>query len=170
MRRTCLLLFISVLLFSTSQAPWAGPKGTNRPLKGFLSGEATFQFEWNDLNCSCLSGVTTKTVASGELSHLGATALLATHCAPGPEGGWAYLCAKITFTAANGDELRGAYDNQNGNPPFVIVFNGGTGRFKQAKGEAVMDWSVQPMLDNEGNWDFTVPWPWWTTIEGSISY
>ena len=43
---------------------------------------------------------------------------------------------RITLIAANGDELYGVYDYPAIDDGYPIVFNGGTGRFANATGEA----------------------------------
>ena len=170
LRRTCLfVVFTSALLLSISQSPLAGPRGTDRPLKGSLTGEVTFAF--GDVECVPVNGVgvMTTTVAWGNLSHLGKVQAVFSHC-PGPLEGGEYKYGELTLWAANQDEVWATYEDADGLPPFVLHFAGGTGRFKGAEGTANLDWVVQPMFDESGNMDFFVPWPWWATIEGVLSY
>jgi len=165
------VLFIALVGLSVLTSALAGPKGTDRPIKGFLAGEVTYLFPPESPlagDCNCESQVTVVTTGWGNLSHLGLTELLSTHCAPMPPY-TKYVCTHMTLTAANGDQLYATYDDEDG-APFVLRFYDGTGRFKGAKGEALLDWQVVPMFDEDGNMDFFVPWPWCVNIDGAISY
>ncbi len=144
-------------------------KGTNRPLKGSLSGAAMVEFGVAD--CVPVNGVgmKTTTVGCGNVSHLGNVQALFTHC-PGPLEGGATKNGRLTLCAANHDELWATYEDEDSLSPFVVHFAGGTGRFKDAEGTATVVWSVQWMFDEDGNLDFSVPWPFWATIDGTITY
>ena len=166
MRRTCLfVVFTSALLLSISQSPLAGSRGTDRPLKGSLTGEVTFAF--GDLECVPVNGVGVKTttVAEGNVSHLGKVKALFTHC-PGPP----YKNGNLTLRAASGEDLWATYEDEDGEPPFVVHISEGTGRFKNAEGTFELDWGLEWVFDANGNPDWTAAWPWWATIEGTISY
>ena len=147
----------------------AAPKGTDLPLKGVLTGAATFKFGV----AQCLPvnevGVMTTTVAWGNLSHLGTVKALFTHC-PGPLTGGATKYGNLTLWAANGDQLWATYEDDDGLPPYVMHFKGGTGRFEHAVGVAELNWGLEWMSDPNGNPDFSVPWPWWATLDGNLSY
>ncbi len=147
------------------QSPLAGPGGSDRPLSGSLTGEATFAF--GDPECVPVDGVGVKTttVAEGEVSHLGTVRALLTHC-PGPP----YKNGHLTLWAANGDELWATYEDEDGAPPYVLHISKGTGRFQNAKGTVELNWGVEWVFDENGNPDWSAAWPWWATFEGSVSY
>ena len=164
-RISLMVLLTSLLLFSIARSPLAGPQGTNRPLTGTLMGAATFAF--GDAECVPVNvvGVKTITVAEGNVSHLGKAQALFSHC-PGPP----YKNGQLTLKAANGDELWGTYEDDDGAPPFVVHIAGGTGRFNNAQGVFNLYWSVEWVFDDAGNPDWSAAWPWWATVEGTISY
>jgi hypothetical protein len=166
-KATAILIAVLGLAFLASVL--AAPKGTDRPLKGQLTGEATFAFGVDECVPVNGVGVKTTTVAAGNVSHLGNVEGHFTHC-PGPLTGGPTLNGNLTLWAANGDQLWATYEDEDGAPPYVLHFNGGTGRFEHAVGVAELDWGVQWIVGKDGNPDFSVPWPWWATLEGTISY
>lgn len=164
-RLTLLVCFTSALLLSMVRSPLAGPQGTDRPLTGSLTGAATFAFGVEECVPINGVGVKTSTVAEGNVSHLGKVEAVLSHC-PGPP----YKNGQMTLRAANGDEVRGTYEDADGAPPFVVQISEGTGRFKNAQGTLELDWVVEWVFDSEGNPDWSAAWPWWATIKGTISY
>jgi hypothetical protein len=170
MKRFCqLILFAAVLFLLTAQSPFAKEKGTNRPLSGSFVGTATFDLSADN---GCPQGYAkVTTLALGNLSHLGQTALRSSHCASPPRSGLPYLDEQVTLIAANGDEVWATYDAEDGKTSFMPMYlNDGTGRFINATGTADFNCLVQPVRDVNGKMDFSVPWPWMATIEGEISY
>lgn len=163
-----LILLASALMMFAAQSPFAEQQGTNRPLKGSVIGSATIDVE----NNKCLAGYAyVTTTALGNLSHLGLTVTRMIHCANST--GTDYTNTDVKLIAANGDELWATYafigKSADGTLSFLMNFNNGTGRFENATGTAYLDARVKPVIKN-GKPDFTVPWPWQATIEGSISY
>jgi hypothetical protein len=60
---------------------------------------------------------------------------------------------------------------------ILAYFDGGIGRFAEASGEGVWTYYITPELkegcddpENLDCLDFLVPWTWWSTLAGSISY
>ena len=136
--------------------------GTNRPLKGRLSGTVIFEVDWSDLDCP----VTTVTEAGGKMTHLGRVSSHWTHCAPVTQP--VYTNGHVVFTAANGDQLVGEYSDELA-PPWTIHVVGGTGRFADASGTISL---VE--FDASGEWDENgmpiSPWSFWGVLKGAISY
>jgi hypothetical protein len=130
-------------------------------LSGSLEGWAQL---FLDEDSVCWPGPTTITTATGNLSHLGLVAAHFSHCPSPPDSGLPTTHGSLTLIAANGDQLWGTYEDADGLPPFVVNFRNGTGRFKKAEGTANLDWAIEIPTD------FFQPFPWWATIEGSISY
>jgi hypothetical protein len=158
-------------------APMAayGQQGTERPMKAKFIGTASWEWpgEWPS---DCMIA-TTVTRATGQATHMGLTVLLSTHCPAQPT----YLDdGRITLTAADGDMLYGTYDYNPapGAQYPTITFAGGTGRFAGASGSATMTYKVvqqfipgcNPVPNPFPCFDFSVPWPWSATLEGTISY
>ena len=151
MKRTgAVLVALLLLLLAVTPTAAAGPKGTDRPFKGWATGEATFLLD-NPLGCPGEPaggfGITTATDATGNASHLGRTSLHADHC-PLLDGG--IVDGTMIFVAANGDELHTAYEGTAsllppdlGDPIYVTVdmtvdpATASTGRFAGAEGEIV---------------------------------
>lgn len=153
-----------VAMFGASGAA-AARHGTDRPFGGSMTGELTWEFDWNDPECP----VTTITEATGQLLHLGRATSYWTHCPPAVEGQTAYTNGHVTFTAANGDQLVGEYEDADGYAPFVVDVVGGTGRFANATGVIELIW-----FEAVGEWgsdDLPIePWFWAGEFAGSISY
>jgi len=133
---------------------------------GSLAGTATIVFG----DTGCPGGVKTITAASGNLSDLGRVEALFSHCPSPPGSGLPTTNGRLTLSVDNRDELWATYTDNDGEPPFEMRLQGGTGRFKNAVGTASVDWKIQPVLDKNGNPDFSVPFPWWASIKGNISY
>jgi hypothetical protein len=148
--------------------------GTDRPFKAKLTGAATWDWP-GDWPSGCMVA-TTVTHATGQATHLGLTVLLSTHCPAQPT----YADdGRLTLTAADGDMLYGTYDYVPGPAaPTPVTWTGGTGRFEGASGSAVMTFRVvqqfipgcNPVPNPFPCYDFSVPWPWFGTLEGTISY
>jgi hypothetical protein len=166
-----------ILLFSvfvTSGAS-AAKGGSDRPFKATLAGPA--RWEWpGDWPSGCTL-VTTLTDAAGQATHMGPIAYSSSHCPAEPD----YENDGIfTIVADNGDKLYGIYnyDPASESNDIPVTFNGGTGRFVGASGAAVLTYDVIPQFTEGCNpepdpfacFDFFVPWPWWATLTGTISY
>jgi len=159
---------VSVLLLVTAAAaPGVSARagGTDRPIHGSMTGDLTFDIDFDREVCP----VVTMTDAEGTMSHLGRVTSHWEHCPPVLPGQTAYTDGHMLLVAANGDELIGEYEDADGNPPFVIDVTGGTGRFEGASGVIVL-------LDfvAEGEWGDDglpiQPWYWEGTLAGAISY
>ncbi len=143
-----------------------------RVVRGSLTGEVWWR-PWERGSCACASGVEAVTAATGELSQLGATGALFSHCAPAPPDE-SILCTQLILVGADGDELWATYDTEHytGEPfagSFVLTFTGGTGRFRHATGSGVLSWQVVPVFDADGNMDLSVHWAWSGEIDGTVS-
>lgn len=137
--------------------------GTDRPISGEMSGELTFLFDWDDMECP----VSTVTDAWGTMSHLGKVHSRWSHCPPVGHPG--YTNGLVVFTAANGDQFVGEYEDLDAEPPTVIEIVDGTGRFEDASGTIYLLEFVA-----SGEWgDDGLPigqWSWWGIVEGTFSY
>lgn len=151
----------------------AGPKGTDRPFKGEAVGEVTFAFG------PCADGPQVTTHATGKASHMGWVEATWVHCALGASGG--FVDQEATLVAANGDELHLAGDNEAGDATYEVAIVDGTGRFEGASGSVFVSFVVEPQFlppeecptpspDNNFCLNPFVPWPWWGSLEGMISY
>lgn len=96
-----------------------------------------------DGRCSVPSDFTLRLQLEGRATYLGAFTGTVEHCtqAIDPQAGlFTTSDGILTFTAANGDELRGTYAGTpapDGGTNEMIVFAGGTGRFASASGEGI---------------------------------
>ena len=153
----------------------AAPGGTDRPFKATLAGEVTF--EWPGVSPSGCTIITTNTYSTGNATHMGRVEAFWSHC---PAETDYFGDGMLILVAANGDELYGFYDYSEpaGIPVLTpITLDGGTGRFATASGEITADFVAVPQLrdgctdpTNFDCLDFGVPWPWWATLTGRISY
>ena len=177
MKRTgAVLVALLLLLLALTPTAAAGPKGTDRPFKGWATGEATFLLD-NPLGCPAPPaggfGITTVTDAVGNTSHLGRMSLHSGHC-PLLDGG--ITGGTMIFVAANGDELHTTYAGEasplppNIGDPIYVTVNmtvdpaTSTGRFAGAEGEIVL----HAELVFEGLED--PAWPWVASWTGTVSY
>jgi hypothetical protein len=157
-----------LLAFGLAVAPLAAPPilasqgGTDRPFGGTLAGEIVFLFDWDEPLCP----VTTTTDATGRASHLGAVSTHWSHCPPVVLPG--YTDGHVTFVAADGDTVVGAYEDADGDAPFTIQIVGGTGRFAGAHGTFDL-WFVADGPWGEDGMPIN-PWTWEATFQGVISY
>ena len=176
MRRRWLIVTIVAALIALMSLPAASAAsgGTHRPFRAALAGEVTFEFP--GVSPSDCTIVTTKTHAMGNATHMGLVESYWSHCPAEVD----YVGdGRMILIAANGDELYGFYDyfELAGAPVLTaIALDGGTGRFADATGEITADFVAVPQfIDGCGDptsidcLDFTVPWPWWATLAGSIS-
>ncbi len=166
-------VIVLVSLFVVSMA-LAGIGGTNRPIKASLAGSARWEFPGTSpSNCSV---VTTLTAATGQGTHMGQIKAFFSHCPAEPE----YVNdGRLTLVAANGDELYGIYnyDPNSESNDFPITLTGGTGSFANASGTIVLTYEAIPQFIPGCNpdpdpfpcFDFSVPWPWSGTMNGTIS-
>ena len=162
MKRICIsVFFASVLVTLIPQSLIAEKRETNRPLSGSLEGLAVLSI---DVESVCYPGPETTTTATGNLSHLGLVAAHFSHCPSPPNSGLPTTHGSLILIAANGDQLWGTYEDEDGLPPFVVQFKNGTGRFKKAEGTADVNWQIEDATN------FFEPFRWWATIEGRISY
>lgn len=144
-------------------APSFNEGGTDRPIKGEMSGVLTFEYDWGSEECP----VTTVTDAWGTMSHLGKVYSHWTHCPPVGHPG--YTNGHLVLTAANGDQLVGEYEDLDTELPWMIEVVGGSGRFADASGTIyLVDFAA------EGEWGDDglpiQPWTGWWILEGAISY
>ena len=179
----------ALLVLAVAPAALAGPNETDRPIKGTLTG--TVQFGGvgnpdglaNTMGCNpgapAFFQVTTFTSADGHTSHLGKTHLESAHCntPTGPAQG------QMAFVAANGDVLYAEYygvytdDGLEAYVEFAESSTGvchllndvpcaSTGRFAGSTGSVVMHNEVM-QTDPDDPW---IPWNFWGTFGGRISY
>jgi len=160
MRRVVVAAFVTVIALALV-APAATAKD-GRPFWGRSSGVTTFY----DNSKGCAAEVTTKVDLPAMASHLGRSRLITSHCPTGVgiEDG------DLTLIAANGDHLLGTYvgdvtaseDFSVFYATLTITFDGGTGRFDDAHGTAVMK-AIAFAADGP-------EWPWSATWSGWLTY
>lgn len=153
----CTFTALILTLFTLSAI--AGDNPRERPFKGTLYGEATWE-----LDGGCPSGLRTLALTRGDLSHLGDTMYESTHCAAMDAIGEGFL------VAANGDELHFNYFTPMVEFGPIIVqkgtffIAGGTGRFAGATGEVF----GTVLITNEGMDD--PDWPLEIIFDGFLVY
>jgi hypothetical protein len=82
---------------------------------------------------------------------------------------------RLTLTAANGDRLYAMYDYPEIDYGDPVIFTGGTGRFKNATGQATWVYDVELTFRDDCD-PVTDPImcltnsPWTATLTGTISY
>jgi hypothetical protein len=174
MRRRMFLVFVAGLTLAVLAAPAATAGGGSRPFEARMAGQVHWGFPGTTPS-DCVE-VTTVTDATGQALHLGAIGAGWTHC-PAEPGNTAD--GVLTIVAANGDELHGTYDYDltSESNEIPILFDGGTGRFAAAAGHVTAAYYLVPVLipgcndpDPFNCLDFSVPWDWWATLSGTISY
>jgi hypothetical protein len=162
------LALLAALMALGVAAATAGTGGADRPFQGTLAGSAAFL---PDSTCPPTDR-RTWSEASGTASHLGRVTMVSNHCTPPAN---ALTGGRMTFVAANGDELYMTYSGTCSAPPFppvgevftcttdnVIV--GGTGRFADATGLV----HITAHVTNAG---FGAPeWPVTWTWVGTLGY
>ena len=169
MRKIFALLAVSGLLIAMVAAP-AGAKSDERPFKAFMTGEMS----WDDTAFECLplTGIPVRTgmEATGQVSHLGRSTLVGSHCTP---AGSDYGPGEMTLIAANGDEVDITYGGvcpDYADFPLDEVFtctlefdiDGGTGRFADAHGSGEGTMSI--IWVGVGQPSTTAWWSWVGTI------
>lgn len=153
----------------------ASAQAVDRPFKATFEGAATW--DWPGVHPSGCTIVTTVTNAVGQATHLGRTVLYSSHCPAEP----LYVVdGRMTLVASNGDKLFGRYDYDPTSTSHAIALavTGGTGRFAKATGTLVGEFTVIPQLVPGCNpvpdpfpcFDFSVPWPWYQIVTGTIRY
>jgi hypothetical protein len=151
---------ISAILLAAMISPALALSGekTNRPFKANL---VTHEQAGFAPNCPSKFGGTT--TGTGTSAHLGKVTLTTTDCITPMENHFTFKGA-FTLTAADGDKLTGSYSGSfmptNGGPVYKLSdakfeITGGTGRFAQATGSAVLlgDQNIQTgkgKLDADG--------------------
>ena len=174
MRKRMCFVFAAGLMLAVLVAPAATAAGGTRPFEARMAGQVHWEFPGT--TPSGCANVTTMTDAPGQARHLGAIVASWSHC---PDEPFNTEDGVLTIVAANGDELHGTYDYDpmSESNDIPIVFDGGTGRFADASGYVVATYDIVPVFipgcsdPNPFNcFDFTVPWDWWATLSGTISY
>lgn len=174
MRRVWVLIFATALI-ALLLAPMAsaGKGGTDRPFTASFVGQATFTFPDSCPSSGC-DEFTSVADATGPASHLGWASYHSTHH---PYDFTNPLDGAVTITAANGDTLFGVYDYDlfSESPGVLVTFVGGTGRFADATGTAILTYDTTPQFQEPPcRFDYClnpyVPWPWSATLTGTISY
>lgn len=188
---------IGLALLLTAGAPTAvaSASGADRPFAGSIVGHAMFGYGdgggtpglSNVLGCNMdlppeleLMKVTSFTSADGTAHHLGRVHVEFDHC-PDFTG---MTQGQVAFVAADRDVLYGEYTGTytEDGASLAITFrhasstgachllNGvgceSTGRFANAEGGATMIAFTYPGDEN----DPFIPWPWWATWTGTLSY
>lgn len=159
MRRVFSAALVALIVFTLSAT--AVTAQTDRPLWGWSSGVTT----WYDNEKDCEAGVTTKTDLPAFTSHLGRSQLIMSHCPVD----FSIANGDLTLVAANGDQLVGTYvgdvtaeeDFSVFYATLTITFTGGTGRFDDADGSAVM-YAVVINGGDAPEWDWSATW--WGTL------
>ncbi len=182
MRRVSVLLlaFSVVLMAACSQSPAAPSRSIGAaapvtaavsheqavPISGMVEGEVTYATPI----AACGMRVPITISSTGTVSHMGDVVFSAQHCLRMMDG--SIQSVQLVITAANGDQLRGSYVGSAVMAPVggineataTITFNGGTGRFADARGTALMTGQVR----NDGMEDPSWPCQW--QFEGTIIY
>lgn len=174
MRKRWLIAVSAAAVLLVLAVPAASAAPGARPFKAAFSGEV--HWEWPGSHASDCDEVTTVTEAVGRATHLGNVAISSSHCPAEPAN---VEDGRATFVAANGDELYGVYDYDplSESNEITFSFDGGTGRFAGASGEAVWTYWLTPVLvpgctdpTDFACLDLTVPWEWWSTLVGTLEY
>lgn len=159
--RTLAAAIAVLITFGATTGAGAAPGATHdRPFKLEFTGalEIVVGAHW----CDSLPWVGVVIVTDeGPATHLGRVVAEATQCTNSETGEVAN--GVVTMIAANGDELHATYSGGTGSSAPVEVtqiFNGGTGRFANATGQAI-EWAY-PNDPEAGRV--------WGTMEGVISY
>lgn len=165
-RRLWVVLVALLLAVVTMPMASAARGGADRPVRAELSGTLTWDIGVAGTECF----VVTKTEATGTMSHLGWVSASWRHCPALTDDDPAYTNGHVVFTAANGDQVEGVYEDADGELPWTIYVVGGTGRFADASGTLSLDW-----FDTVGDWDEVngvpiEPWLWDATLSGSLTY
>ena len=181
--RTSMLIVVLAALLSMSGAAITSaqddaetpmsPAEPGEPFAAFLSGSASFE-PLEAPTEECPMGVITITDASGP-STLGDLTMHSVHC-PTP-GAPTVPAGETTLATASGDEIAGTYfvdclpvmpSSQIGEVitcPGRLLVTGGSGEFSEAAGSLRWDAYVwfPGSLAAQG-------WPWFSVLEGNISY
>lgn len=154
MRKLAAVLMAAVLVVMSLPAASASGPGDGRLFAGYVEGVVSFDFGNPK---ACEAGFTTITTTSGIAMRTGRTDMDSSHCVvpygPLDENGLpvenlaTVHSADMVLTAANGDEIWATYEVII--DPFMsealgddivaagtVTFDGGTGRFEEASGEA----------------------------------
>lgn len=153
-RRSMVLAAALVLALALAPTAAADEHGTNRPIRGSLSGE--MHFVPGDAACPMY----TVPDGGGNVIHLGLVWSHWWHCMPTHADG------HVVMTAANGDQLFGEYTVPQ--IPFWVTITGGTGRFAHATGGFL--WDVQFWGEVGSNGMPVNPWHFEGQLDGTISY
>jgi len=166
---------LAVVVAVLGMAPVATAKqGMERPFKADLVGEVTFEFP-----SDVCPGPLTLTESWGTASHMGHVEADWAHCPISADG---FIFGGATVSAANGDELFFEYENLDGDNPFEMSVDGGSGRFAGATGWVFAAYEVTPVFlppdactpgeipENPNCFDLVTPWPWSASMHGMISY
>jgi len=172
MKRKALMIIAILGLLVLGLAAVAAADSSNRPFKGSLSGEVTFNFVGQEVcpTSDLLYGdLASDSTARGNASHMGRVQMVSRHCTPAGE---AVTGGFMTLTAANGDDVFIQYD---GTAPFPIPgvteyvdveldfsITGGTGRFADATGGGEMNAQIEFLGFGVMTWPAT--WDWTGTI------
>lgn len=173
-KRWLVVLCVAMVALTVMPMASAAPGGTDRPFKASFAGPVHWEFP-GEFASECAE-ITTVTESPGKATHMGNVMLSSSHC-PGEPGNTEDGFG--TIVAANGDELYMVYDYDpldEGNE-IEVTFEGGTGRFASATGDALWTYYVVPEFiegcvdsDPFNCMNFFVPWQWSSTLSGSISY
>jgi hypothetical protein len=146
---------------------FAGPK--NVPFKASATTQETMGFDLTQTRCPSPPYLVGTTTGTGHASHLGAITLLATDCITPTFPTFNFSSGRLTFTAANGDLLKIAYQGvllptPGGVPSSYTIsgsynVTGGTGRFSDASGSGVLSGS-EDLATREGRFQ----------LDGTLSY
>lgn len=138
-----------------------------RPFWGSAAGEVSFG---NPGVCTT-QPVQTLANVTGQLTHLGNSAITTAHCAS--SNGMLALDGHATFTAANGDQIFATYTGHVIAPPAPLIIEegeliitGGTGRFEHASGRVPFTVYVNPVSPPTND----ARWPIQFVFAGTITY
>lgn len=176
MSRRWLAVLAVAALFLVAVTPMAlaATGGTDRPFKASFEGPVHWEFP-GDFPSDC-DEVTTVTESPGRATHMGKVTISSSHCPDEPD----YVDDGVaTIVAANGDQLFMVYDYDpfDEDNTIPVRFDGGTGRFDGATGEAEWTYYAIPEFiegcDDPESFDcldFSVSWQWGSTLIGDIDF
>jgi hypothetical protein len=173
MRKAWVLLIVFALAFTVMALP-VGAEQPARPLKGQVTGFATFgpgTDPFSGAECPNHGGLATLSQGSGTVTHMGRVEMSARHCTPLDIEA---VAGKMILTAANGDQLVLRYygaanftgpNEVTGEYEVTVVEGESTGRFADAE---LINASMTVVLTFESFDDPAWPANFW--LKGSIDY
>ena len=154
---------LAVLAAAALAGPASAGGPTNVPFKASVAAQETLRPD--GVTCPVPPYLVGLTTGTGTASHLGAVTLVSSDCITPGLNTFTFSNGHLTFTAANGDELRAAYNGSlqpfPGAPPFslysisgTVTFASGTGRFTSASGSGYLQ-GTENIQTGQGQFNVT---------------